>query len=152
VGSLVLAAAGLLEGRTATTHLAHHRLLERLGVTYLPQRWVEDGRFITSAGRSASLLAEPSSPADQRVSQEPPSLLGDDQVLEQVQAGMDLAFGGDAGRLGHGVDVEGSPAPALFDPAAGLAGQDLGAAEDDLRADGQAPASCSEASSRSIEA
>jgi putative intracellular protease/amidase len=40
-GALVLAAAGLLEGRQATTHWAYHRLLERLGATYLPKRWVE---------------------------------------------------------------------------------------------------------------
>jgi transcriptional regulator GlxA family with amidase domain len=37
-GALILAAAGLLEGRQATTHWAYHRLLERLGATYLPQR------------------------------------------------------------------------------------------------------------------
>jgi transcriptional regulator GlxA family with amidase domain len=54
-GALVLAAAGLLEGRQATTHWAYHRLLERLGATYLPERWVEDGRFITSAGVSAGI-------------------------------------------------------------------------------------------------
>jgi transcriptional regulator GlxA family with amidase domain len=54
-GALVLAAAGLLEGRQATTHWAYHRLLERLGATYLPQRWVEDGKFITSAGVSAGI-------------------------------------------------------------------------------------------------
>jgi transcriptional regulator GlxA family with amidase domain len=54
-GALVLAAAGLLEGRQATPHWAYHRLLERLGATYLPQRWVEDGKFITSAGVSAGI-------------------------------------------------------------------------------------------------
>jgi transcriptional regulator GlxA family with amidase domain len=45
----------LLEGRQATTHWAHHRLLECLGATYLPKRWVEDGKFITSAGLSAGI-------------------------------------------------------------------------------------------------
>jgi transcriptional regulator GlxA family with amidase domain len=54
-GALILAAAGLLEGRQATTHWAYHRLLERLGATYLPKRWVEDGKFITSAGVSAGI-------------------------------------------------------------------------------------------------
>jgi transcriptional regulator GlxA family with amidase domain len=55
-GALVLAAAGLLEGRPATTHWAYWRLLERLGARYVPeQRWVEDGKFITSAGVSAGI-------------------------------------------------------------------------------------------------
>jgi putative intracellular protease/amidase len=49
-GALVLAAAGLLEGRQATTHWACHRLLERLGATYLPQRWAE-GRQVHHLGR-----------------------------------------------------------------------------------------------------
>jgi transcriptional regulator GlxA family with amidase domain len=54
-GALILAAGSLLEGRNATTHWAYHRLLERLGATCLPQRWVEDGKFITSAGVSAGI-------------------------------------------------------------------------------------------------
>jgi transcriptional regulator GlxA family with amidase domain len=54
-GALILGAAGLLEGRKATTHWAYYKLLERLGATYLPKRWVEDGKFITSAGVSAGI-------------------------------------------------------------------------------------------------
>lgn len=54
-GALVLAAAGLLEGRQATTHWAYAGILERLGATYVRQRWVEDGKRITSAGVSAGI-------------------------------------------------------------------------------------------------
>jgi transcriptional regulator GlxA family with amidase domain len=54
-GSLILAAVGLLEGRRATTNWFYSRVLQHFGVTYLPQRWVEDGTFITSAGVSAGI-------------------------------------------------------------------------------------------------
>jgi transcriptional regulator GlxA family with amidase domain len=54
-GSLILAAAGLLNGRRAATHWAYAELLERFMVTYSRDHWVEDGRFLTSAGGSAGL-------------------------------------------------------------------------------------------------
>jgi transcriptional regulator GlxA family with amidase domain len=56
-GSLVLAAAGLLSGRTATTHWSTYAELERYGVTAVPQRVVEHlgDRLITSAGVSSGI-------------------------------------------------------------------------------------------------
>ena len=43
-GAFILAAAGLLEGRQATTHPAYAELLQKLGVNYVERDWVEDGR------------------------------------------------------------------------------------------------------------
>ena len=54
-GALLLAAAGLLEGRRAAIHWAYAELLESLGATAAPKRWVEDGRFLTAAGGSAGI-------------------------------------------------------------------------------------------------
>jgi putative intracellular protease/amidase len=49
-GSLVLAMAGLITGRTATTnHLGLH-VLEALGVTAVRTRLVDDGDLVTAAG------------------------------------------------------------------------------------------------------
>ncbi len=54
-GACILAAAGFLQGRKATTHWAYAPYLEKLGVDYVKERWVEDGKFITAAGVSAGI-------------------------------------------------------------------------------------------------
>jgi transcriptional regulator GlxA family with amidase domain len=54
-GAFVLAAAGLLEGRQATTHPAYAELLKKLGVNYVQSYSVEDGKFITMAGVSSAI-------------------------------------------------------------------------------------------------
>jgi len=54
-GSLLLASAGVLTGRQATTHWTHAQTLEKLGAHYSHQPWVEDGKFITGAGVSSAV-------------------------------------------------------------------------------------------------
>lgn len=56
-GGLVLAAAGLLTGLTATTHWRAQELFNSLGARYVPQRVVEhlDQRIITAAGVSSGI-------------------------------------------------------------------------------------------------
>lgn len=54
-GSLILAAAGLLKGREATTHWSYATFLERLGAKFVRRRWAQDGKYITSAGVSAGV-------------------------------------------------------------------------------------------------
>jgi putative intracellular protease/amidase len=54
-GSLLLAAAGLLDGREATGHWAAVEELEALGARYVPQRVVTQGKIVTAAGVSAGI-------------------------------------------------------------------------------------------------
>jgi putative intracellular protease/amidase len=54
-GSLLLAAAGLLDGRPATTHWLERDLLEKLGARPVPERVVEQGKIITAAGVSSGI-------------------------------------------------------------------------------------------------
>jgi transcriptional regulator GlxA family with amidase domain len=54
-GSLILAAAGLLEGRRATSHWLAADQLGRYGAVPTDERVVEDGTYVTGAGVSAGI-------------------------------------------------------------------------------------------------
>ncbi len=54
-GSLILAAAGLLAGRRATSHWLALEQLRALGVEAVPERVVFDGKIVTAAGVSAGI-------------------------------------------------------------------------------------------------
>jgi cyclohexyl-isocyanide hydratase len=54
-GALVLGAAGLLEGKRATTHWASHSLLEQFGAIAIKERVVRDGNLMTGGGVTAGI-------------------------------------------------------------------------------------------------
>jgi len=54
-GSIALAAAGLLEGRRATSHWSVRHLLDGYGAIEVDERIVEDGNRLTAAGVTAGM-------------------------------------------------------------------------------------------------
>ena len=103
-GSLLLAAAGLLDGLTATTHWSAADLLNELGARYVPERVVEHvpQRIITAAGR---VQRHRHGPAADRAARRPggsPGRSADDRVRPAAAFRLGHAGQGRRGDAGQG--------------------------------------------------
>lgn len=78
-GSLLLAAAGILDGLEATTHWASTELLGELGATPIQERVVVQGKVVTAAGVSAGIDMALTLAA----------LIAGDQVAQAIQLGIE---------------------------------------------------------------
>lgn len=78
-GTLVLAAAGLLTGRRATTHWLGREHLAALGATVVDERVVTDGKYLTAAGVSAGI--------DMALTLA--GRLADDEAAQRIQLGIE---------------------------------------------------------------
>jgi transcriptional regulator GlxA family with amidase domain len=78
-GSEILGAAGLLQGRQATTHWAATDRLVAFGASYSPNRVVVEGKVVTAAGVSAGI--------DMALTLV--SLIAGDEVAKAVQLGIE---------------------------------------------------------------
>ncbi len=54
-GALILGAAGILQGKRATTHWLVRKRLSRYGAAYSSERVVEEGKIVTAQGVSAGI-------------------------------------------------------------------------------------------------
>lgn len=54
-GAIILGAAGILDGLRATSHWYARKQLDQYGATYVPERFVEEGKIVTAAGVSAGI-------------------------------------------------------------------------------------------------
>jgi transcriptional regulator GlxA family with amidase domain len=80
-GSLILAAAGFLDGRQATTYWLAMDELARLGAKPVQDRYVFDGKYATSAGVSAGMDMALALAAR----------LTDDETAQRIQLGIEYA-------------------------------------------------------------
>lgn len=78
-GSLILAAAGLLAGRQATSHWLALEQLGRMGAVPVPERYVFDGKLVTAAGVSAGIDMALALAAD----------IAGEQVAQAIQLGIE---------------------------------------------------------------